>query len=182
LNRLPFYTPDLAKAKSLLSQAGFPNGLSLKIVCSNSFEGGLSVAQVIQNQLKKIGVNGELEVVEWGIYIDRWNKKDFDSMVELRGGSGEPDRFLYRTLHSTGGVNNFLFKDSEVDKLLDKGRELTTYSERKKVYDDLQIMLAEKAPVIFLYCPYETHIMNKAIKGFRQIGDGSLYYIIETQK
>ena len=182
LNRLPFYTPDLAKAKSLLSQAGFPNGLSLKIVCSNSFEGGLSVAQVIQNQLKKIGVNGELEVVEWGIYIDRWNKKDFDSMVELRGGSGEPDRFLYRTLHSTGGVNNFLFKDAEVDKLLDKGRELTTYSERKKVYDDLQIMLAEKAPVIFLYCPYETHIMNKTIKGFKQIGDGSLYYIIETQK
>ena len=44
-------------------------------------------------------------------------------------------------------MNNF-FKDSEVDKLLDKGRELTTYSERKKVYDDLQIMLAEKAGYI----------------------------------
>lgn len=182
LNKLPYYTPDIAKAKSLLAQAGFPNGFSFKIVCSNSFEGGLSVAQVVQNQLKKIGVNAELEVVEWGTYIDRWTKRDFDSMVELRGGSGEPDRFLYRTLHSTGGVNNFLFKDAEVDKLLDKGRQLTTFAERKPVYDELQTLLAEKAPVIFLYCPFETHVMNKAIKGFKQVGDGSLYYIIQTQK
>jgi peptide/nickel transport system substrate-binding protein len=182
LNKLPYYTPDIAKAKSLLAQAGFPNGFSFKIVCSNSFEGGLSVAQVVQNQLKKIGVNAELEVVEWGTYIDRWTKRDFDSMVELRGGSGEPDRFLYRTLHSTGGVNNFLFKDAEVDKLLDKGRQLTTFAERKPVYDELQTLLAEKAPVIFLYCPFETHVMNKAIKGFKQVGYGSLYYITQTQK
>ncbi len=182
LNKLPYSTPDIAKAKSLLAQAGFPNGFSFKIVCSNSFEGGLGVAQVIQNQLKKIGVNAELEVVEWGTYIDRWTKRDFDSMVELRGGSGEPDRFLYRTLHSTGGVNNFLFKDAEVDKLLDKGRQLTTFAERKPVYDELQTLLAEKAPVIFLYCPFETHVMNKGIKGFKQVGYGSLYYITQTQK
>ena len=182
LNKLPYYTPDIAKAKALLAQAGFPNGFSFKIVCSNSFEGGLSVAQVVQNQLKKIGVNADLEVVEWGNYIDRWVKRDFDSMIELRGGSGEPDRFLYRTIYSTGGVNNFLFKDADVDKLLDKGRELTTYAERKPVYDDLQIALAEKAPIIFLYCPFETHVMNKSVKGFKQIGDGSLYFIAETHK
>ncbi len=182
VNKLPNYTQDIAKAKSLLSQAGYPNGFSFKIVCSNSFEGGLAVAQVIQNQLKKIGINADLDVVEWGIYIDKWNKRDFDSMVELRGGSGEPDRFLYRTLHSTGGVNNFLFKDAEVDALLDKGRTLTDYAARKQVYDDLQVMLAQKAPVIFLYCPFETHIANKALKGFKQIGDGSLYYVVETQK
>ncbi|HNX72930.1 MAG TPA: ABC transporter substrate-binding protein [Spirochaetales bacterium] len=182
VSKLPNYTPDIAKAKSLLAQAGYPNGFNFKIVCSNSFEGGLAVAQVIQNQLKKIGVTADLDVVEWGIYIDKWNKRDFDSMVELRGGSGEPDRFLYRTLHSTGGVNNFLFKDAEVDALLDKGRTLTDYAARKQVYDDLQAMLAQKAPVIFLYCPYETHIANKGLKGFKQIGDGSLYYVVETRE
>lgn len=182
LSKLPYYTPDYAKAKALLAQAGYPNGFSFKIVCSNSFEGGLSVAQVVQNQLKKIGVNADLEVVEWGMYIDRWVKRDFDTMVELRGGSGEPDRFLYRTIYSTGGVNNFLFKDADVDKLLDQGRVLTKDSERKPVYDQLQVMLAEKAPIIFLYCPFETHVVNKAVKGFKQIGDGSIYYLVQTQK
>lgn len=182
LSKLPFFEVDIQKAKALLAEAGLPNGFSFKIVTSNSFEGGLAVAQVIQNQLKKIGVNAELEVVEWGIYIDRWVKRDFDAMVELRGGSGEPDRFLYRMIHSTGGVNNFLFKDADVDRLLDKGRQLTAYAERKPVYDELQILLAQKAPIIFLYCPFETHVMSKNVKGFKQIGNGSLYYLVTTQK
>lgn len=182
LSKIPYSTPDIAKAKALLAQAGYPNGFSFKIVTANSYEGGISVAQVIQNQLKKIGVNAELEVVEWGIYIDRWTKRDFDSMVELRGGSAEPDRFLYRTIHSTGGVNNFLFKDAEVDKLLDQGRALTKVSDRKPVYDQLQVVLAEKAPIIFLYCPYETQVLGKNVKGFKQVGDGNLYYLVYAQK
>jgi peptide/nickel transport system substrate-binding protein len=182
LSKIPFSTPDIAKAKALLAQAGFPNGFSFKIVTANSYEGGLSVAQVIQSQLKKIGVNAELEVVEWGIYIDRWVKRTFDAMVELRGGSSEPDRFLYRMIHSTGGVNNFLFKDAEVDALLDKGRALTKVADRKPVYDQLQIALATKAPIVFLYSPFETHVMGKSIKGFKQVGNGSLYYLTYVQK
>jgi peptide/nickel transport system substrate-binding protein len=182
LSQLPNSTQDIAKAKALLAQAGYPNGFSFKIVTANSYEGGLSVAQVVQNQLKKIGVTAELEVVEWGIYIDRWVKRTFDAMVELRGGSSEPDRFLYRMIHSTGGVNNFLFKDAEVDALLDKGRALTKVSERKPVYDELQKVLSAKAPIVFLYSPFETHVMSKAVKGFKQVGNGSLYYLTYAYK
>jgi len=182
LSKIPFASPDIAKAKALLAQAGYPNGFTFKIVTANSYEGGLSVAQVIQSQLKKIGVNAELEVVEWGIYIDRWVKRTFDAMVELRGGSSEPDRFLYRMIHSTGGVNNFLFKDAEVDALLDKGRALTKVADRKPVYDQLQIALATKAPIVFLYSPFETHVMGKNVKGFKQVGNGSLYYLTTVQK
>ncbi len=178
---LPFARPDLAKAKKLLADAGLPNGFTFSIVTASSYEGGLDVAQVIQNQLAKIGVKVELDVVEWGVYIDRWVKRDFDAMVEIRGGSSDPDRFLYRTLHSTGGVNNFLFKDSDVDKLLDQGRSLTKVADRKPVYDKLQVMLTEKAPVIFLYSPMENQIMSKKVTGFKQVGNGSIYYLAETK-
>ena len=181
LSKLPYSSPDIARAKALLAQAGYPNGFSFKIVTSSTYEGGLSVAQVIQDELRKINVKADLEVVEWGVYIDRWVKRDFDSMVELRGGSGEPDRFLYRTLYSTGGVNNFLFKDADVDKLLDQGRMLTGLAKRKPVYDRLQVLLSEKAPVIFLYCPYENQVMSPKVKGFKLVGNGSLYYLTWTQ-
>ncbi|HWP68344.1 MAG TPA: ABC transporter substrate-binding protein, partial [Rectinemataceae bacterium] len=46
LSKIPYSTPDIAKAKALLAQAGYPNGFSFKIVTANSYEGGLSVAQV----------------------------------------------------------------------------------------------------------------------------------------
>jgi peptide/nickel transport system substrate-binding protein len=98
-------------------------------------------------------------------------------MVELRGGSPEPDRFLYRTFHSTGGVNNFLFKDADVDKLLDQGRTLTKYEDRKPVYDNLQALLTERAPAVFLYCPVESQVLGPRVKGFREVGNGSLYYL-----
>ncbi len=177
---LPFSRPNIKKAKDLLVEAGYPDGFSFKIVCSPTYEGGIAVAQVIQNQLKKIGLKPELEVLEWGMYIDRWRKRDFDSMVELRGGDPDPDRFLYRILHSKGAVNNFLFKDEEVDKLLEEGRKLTKYEERKPIYDKLQYLISEKAPVIFLYVPYETQVLKPYVKGFKQVGNGSLYYLANT--
>ncbi len=181
LAKLPFATPDAAKAKKLLSDAGYPNGFTFKITCSTTYEGGLAVAQVAQEELKKIGVTAELEVVEWGVYIDKWVKRDFATMIELRGGSGEPDRFLYRTFHSTGGVNNFLFKDADVDKLLDAGRNQTVLADRKASYDKLQSLLIEKAPAVFLYSPNENQVMSPKVSGFKQIGNGSLFYITYTK-
>jgi peptide/nickel transport system substrate-binding protein len=181
LSALPFSAPDIAKAKSLLAAAGYPNGFSFKITCSSTYEGGLAVAQVAQNELKKIGLDAQLDVVEWGVYIDKWVKRDFDTMIELRGGAGEPDRFLYRTLYSTGGVNNFLFKDADVDKLLDQGRTQTKFADRKATYDKLQAAIAEKAPVIFLYSPNENQVLDKRLSGFKLVGNGSLWYLAYTQ-
>jgi peptide/nickel transport system substrate-binding protein len=181
VNTLPFAAPDIAKAKQLLADAGFPNGFSFKITCSSTYEGGLAVAQVIQNELARIGVSAQLDVVEWGVYIDKWVKRDFDAMVELRGGSGEPDRFLYRMLYSTGGVNNFLFKDADVDKLLDQGRTQTRPADRKATYNQLQTLISQKAPLIFLYCPNENQVLSTKVSGFKIVGNGSLYYLTYAQ-
>ncbi len=180
-DKLPLGKTDYAKAKQLLSEAGYPNGFSFDIVCSSTYEGGLAVAQVIQNQLKNIGLTANLDVVEWGNYIDRWVKRDFATMVELRGGSSEPDRFLYRSLHSTGGVNNFMYKDAETDALLELGREQTDPAERKATYDKVQMVLSEKAPLVFLYSPNENQVTSPYVEGFKQIGNGSLYYVTHAQ-
>ncbi len=177
---LPFTGPDVEQAKGLLAKAGFPNGFTVKITCSSTYEGGLAVAQVAQDELKKIGIKAELEVVEWGVYIDKWVKRDFDTMIELRGGSPEPDRFLYRTFHSTGGVNNFLFKDAAVDGLLESGRSQTSYADRKVTYDKLQYLLSDRAPAVFLYCPNENQVLSKRLSGFKLVGNGSLYYLTST--
>jgi peptide/nickel transport system substrate-binding protein len=177
---LPFTGPDVAYANSLHAKAGYPNGFTMKITCSSTYEGGLAVAQVAQDELKKIGITAELEVVEWGVYIDKWVKRDFDTMIELRGGSAEPDRFLYRTFHSTGGVNNFMFKDAAVDGLLDAGRNQTSYADRKVTYDKLQYLLNDRAPAVFLYCPNENQVLSKRLTGFKLVGNGSLFYIAYT--
>ncbi|HLJ58560.1 MAG TPA: ABC transporter substrate-binding protein [bacterium] len=175
----PEYHTNPAKAKQMLQEAGVA-GASFNIVASPTYEGGLAVAQIIQAQLRAVGLNPTIDNVEWGTYINRWVKRDFDTMVELRGGDPDPDRFLYRTFYSTGAVNNFLFKDAAVDKLLDRGRVHLTVAERKPIYDDAQRALVTDAPAVFLYTPYTSQVLQGYVKGFRVIPTGSLEYLQET--
>ncbi|HLW60367.1 MAG TPA: ABC transporter substrate-binding protein [bacterium] len=175
----PEYHPNPTRARQMLQDAGAA-GAAFKIVASPTYEGGLAVAQVIQSQLRAVGLNPTIENIEWGTYINRWVKRDFDTMVELRGGDPDPDRFLYRTFYSTGAVNNFLFKDAGIDKLLDRGRVHVAAAERKPIYDDLQKALVEKAPAVFLYAPYESQVLQPYVKGFRLIPTGALNYLEQT--
>jgi peptide/nickel transport system substrate-binding protein len=175
----PEYHPDPAKARQMLQEAGAA-GASFGIVASPTYEGGLAVAEVIQNQLQAVGLRPAIQTVEWGTYINRWVKRDFDTMVELRGGDPDPDRFLYRTFYSTGAVNNFLFKSATVDRLLDRGRVHLTPAARKPIYDELQRVLVTQAPAVFLYTPYETQVLQRYVHGFRIIPTGALTYLEQT--
>ncbi|MGQ0569250.1 MAG: ABC transporter substrate-binding protein [Armatimonadota bacterium] len=179
-SRFPSYTQNVARARQLLSEAGHPNGFATRIVTSPTYEGGIAVAQVIQEQLRAIGVNATLDTIEWGTYINRWVARDFDTMIELRGGDPDPDRFLYRTFHSTGAVNNFLFGNASIDRLLERGRVNLEADARKPIYDELQRALIEAAPALFLYTPMETQVLQGYVRGFKVIGNGALYYLEEA--
>jgi len=178
--RFPSYTQNVARAKQMLAEAGYPNGFSTRIITSPTYEGGVAVAQVIQEQLRAIGVNATLETIEWGSYINRWVARDFDTMIELRGGDPDPDRFLYRSFHGTGAVNNFLFKDGGIDRLLERGRVNLEADARKPIYDELQRALIEAAPALFLYTPMETQVLQGYVRGFKIVGNGALYYLEEA--
>lgn len=179
VSSFPEYHGNPARARQLLQEAGAA-GASFSITVSPTYEGGLAVAQVIQSQLKAVGLNANIQNVEWGQYINLWVKRDFDSMVELRGGDPDPDRFLYRTFYSTGAVNNFLFKDASVDKLLDRGRVHVTVADRLPIYHDLERALVTDAPAVFLYTPMESQVMQAYVKGFRIIPTGALNYLEQT--
>jgi len=179
VSAFPEYHTNPAKAKQMLQEAGAA-GASFQIVASPSYEGGLAVAQVIQAQLHAIGLNPSIENVEYGNYINLWVKRDFDTMVELRGGDPDPDRFLYRTFYSTGAVNNFLFKNASVDQLLDRGRVHETVADRKPIYDDLQRALVTDAPAVFLYTPDVNAVLAAYVKGFALVPTGSLDYLQQT--
>ena len=179
VREFPEYRPNPAQARKALQDAGAA-GAAFKIVASPSYEGGLAVAQVIQSQLRAIGLDPTIENIEWGTYINRWVKRDFDTMVELRGGDPDPDRFLYRTFYSTGAVNNFLFKDAAVDRLLERGRVHLAPAERLPIYRELQKALVQKAPAVFLYTPLQTQVLQPYVKGFRLIPTGALNYLEQT--
>jgi peptide/nickel transport system substrate-binding protein len=179
VDALPFARQDIARARRLLTEAGFPRGITFRILTSPGFR-LLPIAEVIQEQLREAGITAELEVLEWGAWVARWVRRDFDAMVEIRSGGIDPDGFLYRMLHSAGPVNNFLFRDADLDRLLDRGRVIVDFDRRKEIYDAAQRLIMERAPLIPLYSPHDTWSHLEDVRGFRQVATAQYHFLEET--
>lgn len=164
--QLPNYTVDREQAQSLLEEAG-QSDLSFSILVGSLYQEFVNIALVIQDQLSEIGVTVELEQVEWGTFIDRWIARDFQSFVSFNSAGNDPDAALYSAFITDGGTNAFQFSDEEVDRLLESGRTTTDPEARQMIYQNLEIALAEAAPVIFLSTRVGFFAVREEVRGFQ---------------
>src|SRR5699024_3716948 len=73
------YEDDVEKAKNLLEEAGYPHGFKTTITVSSHSERYTDIAQVAVENLKEIGIDVEIEVVEWGVWLDRvYQGRDYE--------------------------------------------------------------------------------------------------------
>jgi len=165
LEDLPNYSLDLDGAKALLEEAG-QSDLSFKITVGANRTEFVNIALVIQDQLKEIGVTAELDQVEWGTFIDKWVARDFQSFVSSNGSGNDPDRALYAALYTDGSTNAFQFSDPEVDRLLDQGRTQAEHDERKATYQEVEKLIAEQAPLIFISTRVAHFAKRTSVEGF----------------
>lgn len=163
LEDLPNYTYDPEAAKALLEEAG-ASDLAFKMTVGR--QDFINIALVIKDQLAEIGVQADLDQVEWGTFIEKWRAREFESFVSFNGSGNDPDRALFPALTTDGSVNAFQYSNEELDKLLTEARELTTHDERKSVYQEAEKLIAEEAPLIFI-CTRTTHFATSAdVTGF----------------
>ncbi|MEA2067503.1 MAG: ABC transporter substrate-binding protein, partial [Thermotogota bacterium] len=178
-SEFPEYEYDPHKATELLKEAGYPDGFEFSITTASRYNFD-KIAQVIQAQLSIIGVKAKIDLVEWGIFIDKWINIDFDSFISLNAGSVSPDKQLYRTFHTTGSTNKFNFSNERVDELLKEGRTTTEYEQRKEIYNEVQRLLVEKSPILFLYSPNILFASSNAVTGFETMSNESLLSLRTT--
>lgn len=178
-NSFEEYQYDLEKARKILSDNGYPNGFEFELVVSNRYSLD-KIAQVIQSQLSKINVKVKIDLVEWGIFISRWGNSDFDAFVSLNSGSIDPDIQFYRTFHSDGSTNVFLYSNPIVDKLLQDGRTETDISKRMQIYEQLQKILIKESPILFLYSPNIIYAGQNYVEDFTPLANESLIFLRET--
>lgn len=165
VDQLPRYQQDIDGAKALLEEAG-QSDLSFKVVVGSLYPEFVSIALVIQDQLKESGVTMELEQVEWGTFIDRWIARDFQSFVSYNGSGNDPDLAVYAMLTTDGSTNAFQFSDDEVDRLLTNGRTTTDREARKGYYQELEVAVAEAAPALFISTRYAYFAAQEGVVGF----------------
>lgn len=164
---LPEYKQDLSKAKELLAQAGVPNGFQTSIDIIPQFATMVTGAQVLADQLKQLGIELEIKQFEYGVWLERFNGKQFDMAWNVTGGNADPDPLLRSRLHSKTGANQNNSTDTEIDALLEEGKLISDLAKRKEHYANVQRVLVQKVPQVWMFSSDLIHVTKQTVKGYQ---------------
>lgn len=162
------YNPD--KARRLLAEAGYPNGLdiSIKIVQEYNIP---KIAQVIQDNLSKIGINAEITILEMSTFISEVaSDGDYEMTIMIFGGLVPDADVLFLHFHEScfGTSGNFIrYIDPEMNRLLEQGRMEMDTAKRKEIYKNVIEKSHDEVLQIPLYFPLSNVTYNKDLKGMK---------------
>ncbi len=184
------YNPE--KAILLLREAGWKldkdgvlkkNGtpFAFTILTNQGNEERKKTALIIQQNLKKVGIDVKIKILEWQALLHEFiDKKRFEAVIMGWALSRDPD--IYDIWHSSktkeGEFNFISYNNPEVDRLLIEGRRTFNIEERKKIYHRIHAILAEDQPYTFLYVPDALPILHKRFKGVEKAPIGIWYDFI----
>ncbi len=137
----------------------------------------IRTAEIIQQNLKAVGIDVNIRVMEWQAFLEQIDKRSFDAIILGWGMGRDPD--IYDIWHSSKtkkGEYNFIgYKNPEVDRLLVEGRRTFDLEKRKKIYYRIHAILAEEQPYAFLYVPDALPIVHKRFRGIEVAPLGIMY-------
>jgi peptide/nickel transport system substrate-binding protein len=138
--------------------------------------------EIIQDQLKDIGVDVNVRVQEWSSFINQYiDKRQFDAVLLGWSLSVDPDQYpLWHSSQTGEGQYNFTgFKNKRVDKLLQEGRRTFNVEKRKKIYKEIHQILHAEQPYVFLYFADSKHVIHNRFKNIKPEKSGIGYNITE---
>ncbi|MEW5721742.1 MAG: ABC transporter substrate-binding protein [Thermodesulfobacteriota bacterium] len=171
---LPTYDFDLEKAKKLLAEAGYPNGgFTLKYVWETGYEWKRPVAEVLQQNLKKLGIEmviQELNNAAFNALLSNPESADHAYGVVWWPTVDSPVDYFFAMCHknaqAAGGWNWVYYDNPEVNGLIDKLESLMDDQEWNKAATRIQQILFEDCPYLCLYEMDYRMPMRADVKGF----------------
>ncbi len=161
--------PNLEKARQLLKEAGFDeqNPFSFELVTNTGNEIRINAAQILQYQLAKIGVEVKIRVMEWQAFLNTIvHPRKFETVLLGWSLALMPD--AYPLWHSDsdklGRFNLVGYKNSEVDKLIEKGSTTIDRNKLGEIYKTIFKKITDDIPYLFLYIPNSITVVNSEIK------------------
>jgi dipeptide transport system substrate-binding protein len=183
-NAVKDYSYDPAKAKELLAQAGFPNGLELELwylpVTRPYNPDGKRMAEMIQADWEKVGVKAKLVTYEWAEYRKRAKGGEHQVvMFGWSGDNGDPDNFFVPLLGCEavkGGGNNARWCNKSFEDLVVKAAQTPKQADRAKLYEQAQVIVKEEAPWITLAHSIRFDPLRKEVKGYKMDATAHHYF------
>jgi len=163
---------DVEKAKALIKEAGFDR-VPVEISYGNNTI-MQQVFELVQAMGAEAGFDITLRPTEFAALQSALKAGDF--YVGQSGWSGrvDPDGNIHQYVSCGGGLNDMKYCNEEVDRLLNAARTTSDTAERKKLYDEAQVILQEDMPVIYLFYLPWPFAHKASLEGFIPVPDGMI--------
>ncbi len=176
------YNPDVAiydydpdRARELLAEAGWVAGsdgilekdgmrFSFTLQTNQGNRARETSAVIIQENLSAVGIEVHLQLVEWSTFVNTvLLAREFEACIVGWSLGVDPDAFSI--WHTDGGAYNFVtYSNPRVDELIELGREVSDQDERSVFYAEMQAILAEDLPYVFLFFPDGIQGLNARLR------------------
>ena len=171
------YEQDLDMARQLLEEAGVGDGFELEIMPTTQYEESIRIAQVMQAQLAAVGIQAEIRTLEWAEWLEEEGAGNYDTYVCSWNGNVDPDDYFYAQ-HRTGEVFNFTgYSNPTVDELLAEGRSTADPEERLGIYEEINRIIVDEAPYIYLYNPLEINAYRPVVQNYHARPDQAIRFV-----
>ena len=175
-NELKPYPYDPEKARKMVAEAGY-QGADLVFYVTEGGSGMLDpipMGTAIQADLAKIGLNVKIETYEWNTFLGKVNPglEGKADMAEMAWMTNDPDTLPFLALRSgawpdKGGFNSGYYANPEVDRLLEKARASTDQNQRAKLYRQMQTIVYDDAPWVFVANWKQNAVSGSHVKNFK---------------
>jgi peptide/nickel transport system substrate-binding protein len=174
-SRSRFYIPvpdrevDLAKAKQLLAEAGYPNGFKTEFL-QYSFAYHLAGAEATIGELKNIGIEATMKVLDRAPFFSMMRKGEFNIWFGSVDERFDWDDAYYMHLHSSEVEKNnwSRFSTPDLDALLEKGRTTWKWEDRIPIYRRVVESIREELPFLTIYKSVVGYAYRDYVKGIRK--------------
>lgn len=183
------YDPEMAK--SLLAEAGYPDGFETNIwampVQRPYNPNAQRMAEVIQADWAKVGVKAEIVQFEWGEYLSRSNAGEHQTvLLGWTADIADPDNFLYVLLGcdaAKNGANRARWCHQPFEDLIVQAQRINDRAERTKLYEQAQLIFKEEAPWVtiahsIVFKPVRKEVIDFRIDPF----GGHVFYGVDIKE
>ncbi|MEA4880651.1 MAG: ABC transporter substrate-binding protein [Synergistaceae bacterium] len=172
---------DPKKAKELLKEAGFPDGLTLNL-WTGSLQDNVNGATVLQSMLAQVGITIKIQVFEPSALMAAITKNNDHDLYIAQWGmqTSRNAGDFWLSLFSSGSVpasNWAMLKDDEMDRLLALGQSTVDQGARTEVLQKIWDRLAVLHPIVPLVIPNELYGARKDLRGVEDLADGQINYL-----
>lgn len=164
------YEFNLTLARQYLARAGLEGGFDTTIAVNAAAQTFVDTAEFLQAELRALNINLTVEVFEWGTLLDMFARGDVNMfLIDWTTVTGDADYAMYPVLHSSNfgaGGNRAHFSNPIVDELLRRGRVETDPAVRLQIYEEVQHIIRDELPWVFLFQGELLNAASTSLRGF----------------